>query len=220
VVSNLIDDTTAGPVVSNLIDDNQGSFAVVGMHYADIYGTTWGNKRKSFYNSIYDGLWDAWHYDTYASKLAARQAVPTDVTIELSAVSTLFEATWAVTADVCVEAGDVGKSLTLYMVEVLDGYPEYRAFSRNGFRQAVDTEDLTLAAGECATVVRTFDFDATSWARPEDISIIAWAQTVADQGPADVFQAAQMDWPFPVTEEIFADGFESGDVAAWAPAAR
>jgi hypothetical protein len=215
-------------VVSNLINSNPDNFALIGIHYGDIYSTTWGNKRRSFYDSIYagtpclvyDGLWDAWPMNTYASKLAAQQAVPTDVTLDLTAVPGSAADAWDVTAEVCVESGGVGKTATVYMVEVLDGFPEYRDFSRNGFSQAVDTEDVVLASGACETVVRTFELDATSAASPEDVSIIAWAQTVVDQGPAEVFQAAQMDWPFPVTGEVFVDGFESGDLSAWAPSAR
>ena len=207
-------------MVTTLIT-NYPKFVVVEYHVQDAYAEPWGETRGEFYDIwalgipwfAYDGLWDAWPIDTYESKLQQRLAVPTDVTLELSGVE-LAADTWEFTAEVCVEAGGAGKDMRIYMVQALDKYPVPPAYSRNTFQQAAATEDVTVAAGACAEVVRTFTFDALSMATPEEIRVMAWAQAPLPGIPADVHQAAQLKWPF-VEGPMFADGFESGDTAAW-----
>jgi hypothetical protein len=213
-------------VVSSLIDANPTTFAVVEIHVSDPPWTaTWGTQRALFYGNLadgipwfaYDGLWDAWPIETYETKLHQRQAVATDVTIDLIASHTGIQ-TYDVTAHVCVEAGGTGKTMRIYMVEVLDHWPATPTYEHNTLRQGATTQDVTLAASGCADVTRTFVFDATSWAQQSDIKIVAWAQTPATGWPAEVHQAKVMSWPFP-TREIFADGFESGNVSHWSAAA-
>jgi hypothetical protein len=62
--------------------------------------------------------------------------------------------------------------------------------------QGATLGDITLAPGECDTLTKTFTFDETSWSRPEDIRIIAWAQKPESSSPAEVFQAAILSGPF------------------------
>jgi len=207
--------------VVNTLITNYPRFIVVEYHVQDAYALPWGESRGNFYNIwalgipwfAYDGLWDAWPINLYETNLQQRLAVPTDVTLELSGVE-LAADTWEFTAEVCVEASGVGKEMRIYMVQALDKYPASLAYSRNTFQQAATTEDVTVAAGACVDVVRTFTFDALSMASPEDIVVMAWAQQPLPGIPAEVHQAAQLKWPF-VEGEMFADGFESGDLSAW-----
>jgi hypothetical protein len=207
-------------VVSSLID-SYPDFVVVEYHVSDAYAFPWGESRGVFYNIwgegipwfAYDGLFDAWPVSSYESKLQQRLAEPTDVTLALVGVQQSAD-TWQLTAEVCVEAGGTGKAMRVYMVQALDNWPASPIYSRNTFRQAADHEDVTLAAGECETVVRSFTFDATSMAQPEDIRVMAWAQEPLAGIPATVHQAAQIDWPF-AGPPMFADGFESGDTSGW-----
>jgi hypothetical protein len=211
-------------VVSDLIDANPTTFAVYQLHVSDPpYDTAWGDERKAFYDNVadgipwfaYDGLWDAWPVETYETKLHQRQAVPTDVTIDLSAAETGNQ-TYDVTARVCVEPGGIGRAMRVYMVHALDKWPlVHDSMERNTLRQGATTQGVRIAPGSCADVTRTFVFDATSWAQQSDIRIIAWAQTRNDSYPAEVYQAKVMSWPFPVAGAIFSDGFESGSASRW-----
>lgn len=208
----------------NTLVTNYPNFVVVEYHVQDAYALPWGEARGEFYDIwalgipwfAYDGLFDAWPISNYESNLQQRLAVPTDVTLELSGVE-LATDTWEFTAEVCVEAGGAGKTMRVYMVQALDKYPPVFTYSRNTFQQAAATEDVTVAAGECAEVVRSFTFDALSMATPEEIRVMGWAQAPLDGIPADVYQAAQVAWPFAVPA-MFADGFESGDASAWSGA--
>jgi hypothetical protein len=206
----------------NTLITNYPSFVVVEYHVNDAYAMPWGNARGADFYDIwasgvpwfaYDGLFDAWPFEEYEIKLQQRLAVPTDVTLELSGVE-LAADTWEFTAEVCVEAGGAGKDMRIYMVQTLDKYPPEYSHSRNSFRQAASTEDVTVAAGTCVEVERTITFDALSMASPEDIVVTAWAQAPLDRFPAEVHQAAQIKWPF-AEPALFADGFESGDPSAW-----
>lgn len=207
----------------NTLITNYPRFVVVEYHtgLGDPYELPWGTARGLFYNIwsdgipwfAYDGLFDAWPIANYEPALVQRMAVPTDVTLELSGVE-LAADTWEFTAEVCVEAGGVGKNMRIYMVQALDKYPVSPTYSRNTFQQAATTEDVTVAAGACVEVVRSFTFDTLSMANPEDIVVMAWAQEPLPGIPAEVHQAAQLKWPF-VEAAMFADGFESGDASAW-----
>ena len=204
---------------------NYPSFVVVEYHVSDAYAMPWGNARGADFYDIwsssvpwfaYDGLFDARPFEEYEIKLQQRLAVPTDVTLELSG-SELAADTWEFTAEVCVEEGGAGRDIRIYMVQALDKYPPEYSHSRNTFQQAASTEDVTVPAGQCTEVTRTFTFDALSMVRPEDILVIAWAQQPFDAYPAEVHQAAQIKWPF-AEPALFADGFESGDLSAWSVA--
>jgi hypothetical protein len=207
-------------VISNLIDDYP-RFVVIEYHLFDPYATPWGDERADFHGAnlfpwfTYDGLFDAWPIDSYEGKLQQRLAVATDVTLALTGVEQGPDS-WQFTAEVCVEAGGTGKDMRIYMVQVLDHWPVTPSvtYSRNTFRQAAAEEDVNVAAGECASVVRSFTFDATSMAQPQDIKVAAWAQEPLGGIPAAVHQAAIIAWPF-AAPPFFADGFESGDTAGW-----
>lgn len=204
--------------------DNYEDFVVVEYHVSisDPYSTPWGEDRGDVFYDIwsdgipwfaYDGLFDAWPIDMYEPNLQTRLAVSTDVVLTLTGVEQSAD-TWQFTAEVCVEAGGTGKDMRIYMVQVLDKWPASPIYSRNTFQQAAATEDVTVAAGECVDVVRSFTFDATSMGQQQDIRVAAWAQEPLSGIPATVHQAAIIDWPF-AAPAFFADGFESGDTSGW-----
>jgi predicted CXXCH cytochrome family protein len=98
------------------------------------------------------------------------------------------------------------------MVQVLDYWPETTTYHRNGFKYAAHTNDITLAPGQMQIVEEDFVFDADSWANPQNIKIIVWAQTVAEQGPAQVYQAAVRRWPLAsLPGDDDADGYADGN---------
>ena len=205
------------------MDTYPTTFAVYQMHVSDPpYNTAWADTRKVFYGNIvdglpwfaYDGLWDAWPIGSYESNLNLRQAAPTDVTIELYGTESGVQ-TYDIVAQVCIEPGGIDKTMRVYMIEALDHWPASPSYERNTCRQGATTEDVFVTAGSCATVTRTFTFDAISWAQQSDIKIIAWAQTPAVLYPGEVHQAKVMAWPFTPLTAIFADDFEGGTTDAW-----
>jgi hypothetical protein len=140
-----------------------------------------------------------------------RRAVPTDVIINLSGVE-LSSDSWEFTAEVCVEPGGTGREMWVYMVQVLDHYPRIAAYYRNCLMQGAVPEAIDVDAGECEYFVHSFSFDPISMAQQEDIKIFAWVQEPLHPWPAEVHQAAKIQWPFAA---LFEDGFESGDASAW-----
>ncbi len=191
------------------MDTYPETFAFLQIHRGDSYTTAWANQRHSFYasggypTSYFDGVIErvgAYPYTTYLSDYNNRRNVATDVTIELKGEQ-ISGQTFNLQADVCIEPGGTGKTMRIYMVEALDYWPIPPSYSRNGFRQAVDTEDITLAAGGCQTVIKEITFDSISWGSQEDIKILAWAQEPQSTGGpgnrAEIYQGAVMTWPFP-----------------------
>lgn len=201
-----------------LLDPNDvvadGTLALVEIHILDNYVTDWAQQRAEFYDATgtpmvwFDGTVVVagatsfpYTYMTYLTRYNQRRAVPTDVTLSVTAEQ-LSGPTFTLRARVGVEAGGTGKTLRAYMVAVLAHWPPIPADSHNAFRTAATTADVTLLPGEIAVVERELTFDEIAWAAPEDIRIIAWAQepqgSASPSDPATVYQAAVLPWPFPL----------------------
>lgn len=175
------------------------------MNVDDVLTQPWGQDRFSdFYNLIYtpalilDGEISC-ASNAYPQTLAQRLGVPTDVTIELSGTQT-SGARWDVSAEVCVESGGSNRTMRIQAAATLSRHPDAPAYSRNLLMQEVLSEDISLSGGNCQTVVFDITFDGTSWSNRSDITVIAWAQEPDDSGPAAVYQAGIMNWPFPEPE--------------------
>ncbi len=160
----------------------------------------WAGSRASWYgvSPIPDTRFDGWIAEVgagagtdYHSEYNSALSVPTDVTIELVSQEVGVQQ-YEVTASICIEPTGAGKTMRIQMVQVLDHWPagDYR----NGLKQGATSQDITLAPGQCQDVVRTFTFDATSWANQNDIRIIAWAHQIT--GGKRVYQAGVINWPF------------------------
>lgn len=203
-----------------MVDVYSDSFAFVQIHVFDEYATPWGDERWAFYDAEYTPMaaFDGTNlvvgavpdvdlqYNIYRTYhfLPAR-AAPTDVTIHLSA-QPIGERTYRASALVGIEEGGTGKTLRIYMVQVLDHWPVEPDYSRNTFKQAAPTRDIILAPGESQVVEYDFVFDDDSWENKENIKIVAWAQEPLDEGPAQVYQGRTRVWPL-----ISAPGDEDGD---------
>jgi len=207
------------------MDSYGDSLALLGMHLGGAHGVPWSTSRVSYYpffagtpTYLIDGTIDSWSgnppWNSWDPDTAARLGIPTDVTIGLSAAAGVTPEEWHITANVCIEAGGTGKSMRIYIAQVLDNFPVGSTIDRNALQQVASTEDIVLASGACTDVVRTFTLNATSMAQVDDVVIIAWAQNDLSVGPAEVFQARLMGWPF-WSEDIFGDGFETGDTSGW-----
>jgi hypothetical protein len=135
----------------------------------------------------------SWYMGSYNT----RNNTPTDVTLDLGGAQVSGQ-TYQISVTVCIEAGGAGKTMRIYVVDVLDGRYDsgLPTYSRNSFQQAATPLDVTLSPGECETITRQLTFSSVSWSHQDDIKIIAWAQAPNSSAPANVYQAAVMSWPF------------------------
>lgn len=199
----------AGPALSMLLDVYPETLSFVQYHTFDGYNTPWSDDRMVFYNvlhtptAVFSGTDivegavpdELQQYKIYrANHFLPERAVPTDVTLELT-ISHVGGQTYKASVEVGVEPLGEGKTLRIYIVDVLDHWPEEKDYHRNTFRQAAPTVDVLLAPGQTQVVEQEITFDAISWARQQDIKIIAWAQEPMAQKPAHVFQSATRVWP-------------------------
>jgi len=215
-----------------MIDTYPTTLGVIEIHVGstDPYVVPWGAARDdNFYQSSWtpcsmqDGLYDGFPPSTYESKFQARQAVPTDVTIDMAVFGGGVE--WNVSATVCIEPTGNGKIMDVWMAQVIDHYgPEY--FDRNKVQDGSNGVEVSLAAGECAVVTETFQLNSVSAASPENVKFFAWAQDtelvwsqvmvyLGDPyyaNTAEIYQAGKALAPF---EGVFVGGFESGDLSGW-----
>ena len=220
-----------------MIDDYPDTFTVIEYHVSnDGYHTPWGNDRGNFCHIwsdgipwfAYDGLFDAWPINTSVSKFIARQAVPTDLHIDIF-VQDLGANTYEVIGQFCIEAGGEAKTARLYAVQVLDNWPVLpppKDHQRNTFKQAGETMDLELMPGLCVVWSWQLTLDAESQAQLEDVKFAVWAQTPNDEMPAEVFQARMIAYPFsaPCPADVNADQVVNIDdlfavLGAWGPCA-
>ncbi|HVP12192.1 MAG TPA: multiheme c-type cytochrome [Phycisphaerae bacterium] len=196
--------------MSRLLDVYPDSFAFVQYHVNwDGYETPWGLDRWMFFEGEYTptAVFDGWDkfvgalpdvdqlYNIYrVNHFLPERGVGTDVTIALT-VTHLGGQTYNACAQVGIEPGGTGKSLRIYMVQVLDHWPSEHWYHRNSFKQAAPTTDITLAPGGSQTIENTFTFDADSWAQQQDIKIIAWAEVPNSGYPSMIYQGAIRVWP-------------------------
>jgi len=212
-----------------MIDNYPDTLGAIYIHVNDPpWSTPWGNLRDSLYgatwvpNNVQDGLYEGWPINTYESKFLARQSEPTDVTIDMAVFGAAD--TWQVSATVCIEPSGNGKIMDVWMAQVLDNFgPAW--YERNIAQDGLfDGVEISLAAGECATVTEPFVLNADSMASPENVKFFAWAQDtvwvwdpnfapgIGGANAAEIYQGSKMLPPF---EGIFRDGFELGDTLAW-----
>ncbi|HUU96357.1 MAG TPA: immunoglobulin domain-containing protein [Phycisphaerae bacterium] len=193
-----------------MLDNYPDTFAMVQIHISDAYTYPWGTARQSFYgitgipSAMFDGVIKTvgnQGYSGYLNRYNQRRAVPTDVTIELSGEQ-VSGRTYRISAEVCIEPDGQAKTMRIYMVQLLDYWPAVGGYHRNGFKQAATTQDITLAPGDCQVLQREFTFDDDSWNDQDNITMVAWAQVPNNIWPAEVYQAAIMDWPFCVPADI------------------
>jgi hypothetical protein len=141
----------------------------------------------------YDGLWDAWPYNTYQSKMLQRAAIATPVTLQVGAQQ-IGTYTYRIQLRACLEPSASALSARLNCVIVQDYYPASPTYCRNTFRAATTPSTIQLTPGHCYYETRDITLDATY--TPANLGIIAWAQTPNAAYPAEVYQAAKDMWPF------------------------
>ena len=200
------------------------NFLPIQLHIGDPYTIAWCGQRASFYGvtgtptTWFDGVLacvgaytnDTQMYNWYNQQRVARMNVPTDVTIELSAVETAAQ-TYDVTAVVGIEPGGVGKDVKLHFVEVLDYYP---SSADNRYRNCVVEHQAggvhTLAPGDTETVTLSFMITGVSWTYRENVKFVVFAREPDSPAPKEIYNSAVVSWPFTVAVEGDVDG--DGDV--------
>ena len=213
-----------------MIDTYPDTLDLIEIHDGDAFEVPWGTMRDGVYQaawtpfSCHDGLIDAWPINTYEAKFLARQAIPTDVTIDMVVFGS--GGVRDVSATVCIEPTGVGKDLEIWMAQVLDHYGPVN-FDRNMVRDGSDGVEITLAPGECAVVNESFVLDSVSLADPDNIKYFAWAQDpVYVYDPevqyiggtwygawfAEIYQGAKAVAPF---AGVFTSDFEDGTTHGW-----
>jgi len=184
-----------------LQDEFPDTYFPMQVHCGDSYATNWGNIRQSFYGVPgYPTVWtDGVHkiegsygspsgnYNVLRSHYISRQAVQTDVTLELCGES-VDNDTYTVSVAVGIESGGSGKTMRIHCAQVLHNYPSSPSYNYACFMQA-SAEDRTVAEGSSSIVDFTFDLNSASMAHLNDVSFIAWSQSTNSSGPSEVYQA-------------------------------
>ena len=197
-------------MVSDLIDQHSGRFAVVTYYFSEFdvpYHVPWSEDRffdfysLAFAPALYlDGEVNS-PEDDYAAWVDQRLGVGTDVTLSLSGTQ-VSGSTWDIETKACIEGGGSNRTMRVYTAATLNHRSGLPPYSRNLLMQEVPTQDINLGPGSCQTVTQTITFDSESWSNQSDITVIAWAQEPNTAGPASVYQAAIMDWPFSQASEL------------------
>jgi thiol-disulfide isomerase/thioredoxin len=197
----------AGLALGQLQDQYPDQVALLEIHYNDCCDIPWGMNRFLTYPN-HPSIPDVWFdgvlqklgadpliYDVYWGMFMTRQAVPTDVTVEIGGIQT-DGPTFAFQVRVCLAPDGAPKPVRVYLVSALDHHPSGGAQYRNCVMDAVPTQDIDLVPGQCQVIDRTLTFDSASWAQQPDIRMLAWVQVPADSGVREVFQAHMASWPF------------------------
>jgi hypothetical protein len=198
----------AGEAFGALLNSYPTTFAGIQIHLGDAYATSWGTARDTFYNVT--GTPTAW-FDglisrvggtsgmTYTSEYNTRHNIPSDIEMLVGAAEIdppTSPPTYEVQIKLTLEPTGTAKTVRVYAAQVLDYYPTSPSYSRNCLRNATATEDVALQPGQTVLVTKTLQIDTASAANPNDMTLIAWAQAPNSSAPAEVYQAALMNYPF------------------------
>ncbi len=198
----------AGPAQVQMLENYPTTYICVQYHWgnsSDPHLTAFGSSRATYYgaggtpSAYFDGVLSVIGassttsaYANYNNAYNTRRAVATKTNIQLGG-SALGGANYRIQARVSLEAGAATTSMRVYITQVINNWPTSPTYSRNTFKQAAATQDLTLAAGQTQVITRDFTLDSDSVANLSKVRIIAWAQSTTGK---EVYQAAVMSYPF------------------------
>jgi hypothetical protein len=209
-------------VLTQILQEYEDDLVVLQLHNNDGYETPWGDDRDTFYgwNTLpsvqVDGLVllsgnDA-NYYSLVSGMGDRLAIPSDITIDLFALPS-GDQTYTINGYITLGEDAEATTVRLHLVNALFDYPENDDGRYNNcVMEGVDLGELVLTPGETLIVDHDFTFSEISWSRPEDIRIAMFAQEPLATGPAEVYQAQIISWPFPEPMICLGDTNEDGFV--------
>ncbi len=143
---------------------------------------------------VLDGLDDADPSRPTSPNFIARQAVPTDVTIDMEVFGP--GAMWDVRATVCIEPGGTGKTMKVFMAQVLDHYGPTN-FTRNMVQDGSSGSRSRWRRASACSSPRAFVLNSLSQASPGNVKFFAWAQD-----PVLVYMSSKLDLSAGTTERI------------------
>jgi hypothetical protein len=202
----------------------------------------WGSARADFYNVT--GIPDVWvdgvleqlgdfgsdqaNYDNMLGLISQRLAEPTDLSIEMYGEPS-GDQTYAITGVLSLDADGEARTFKLHLVDALANYPDSADGQyNNGVIQGYDLGEFSLQPGQSATIVHQLTFTDVSWSNQEDIRLAMIAQEPLGSGPAEIYNAEMMGWPFPklllCPADINGDEYVNVDdlfmvINAWGPCA-
>lgn len=224
-----------------LLDDYPDVFTVIEFHLSDPYELPWCRTRANFYGvsgipvTWFDGLVqclgaytnDQQMYNWYLGVINSRLAIPTDVSLDISAVEVAAQ-TYEVSVRIGIDQGGVGKDMRVHLAQVLDYYPPWGDNRyRNNFMQVSAHTDVTLAAGESTTITPEWGdpgdpgypylyLDGVNWDNKEDVKLVCFAREPGSPGPKEVYNSSYISWPIAgIPGDVDGDGdVDLSDLAA------
>jgi hypothetical protein len=171
------------------------------VHGSDAFATAWGDSRMSFYDvGGYPTVWsDGWNemvgsygsvdanYTQLNNRVDECLERPTDVSLDMQGEA-LTGSQYQISAEVAVDAGGEGKTIRIQLIQCYNqtSWPEPGEAQFNTVRQAANSFDVTLAAGESHAWTHTFTLSGESLANLDEVTYICIAQTPSSSGPAQV----------------------------------
>ena len=174
------------------------------IHGSDSYSTSWGDIRNAFYSVPgYPTVWldgiekiegsygsPEANYSVLRSKYLAMYNDQTDVTMTMCG-SSIDSDTYSVSALVSIEGGGAGKTMKVHCSQVLHNYPS-GSYNYGCFKQSSE-QVVTLEPGQTQEVNFVFELDSSSQSNIENVYFLAWAQSMNNSGPSEVYQAERHD---------------------------
>ncbi|NLG41703.1 MAG: hypothetical protein GX547_00510 [Phycisphaerae bacterium] len=200
--------TYAGEAFGALLNSYPTTFAGIQIHIGDAYTRLWGAARATFYNvpgtptACFDGVIQEVGGApgmSYIYQYNTRHFIPSDVEMLIGAYEVSpppTPPTYEVQIMLSLEPSGTAKTVRVYAAQVLDYYPASPLYSRNCFRNAAAADDVALVPGGTVRITKTLQIDADSAAASRHMRLIVWAQAPNDSAPAEVYQAAIMNYPF------------------------
>jgi len=197
-----------------MLNAHGDTFLPIQYHNADAYTVPWGASRMSqFYGaSAFPTYWtdglvsgvggggngQQW-FNYFTGIMNQRLAVAPEVTMQMAAEQ-VGANQWEVSCLVTLVPGEPGRTVRVYLLQVLDDFIAATPKYRNTFRQYGASPDLMLVPGEPQVVSHVFTLDSTDQANLTKVKFVAFAQDPSSSGPAQVRNAYSIAHPFPTAD--------------------
>ncbi|MFH1746781.1 MAG: hypothetical protein ABIG44_07020 [Planctomycetota bacterium] len=202
----------AGRALISLQDMYPDTFAMIQIHGQDGYETAWGTHRRFTFYAPWVGYPTVWFcgedklvggdeeeilFNLYRGRYFLYRARPVDVSVTVGAEQ-VGGATYAVRAQVRMDADGEAKTVRLYIASVLNNYPTGTQYENCLVDPAPTVTDVSLEPGESAIVETQITFDPYN----TNIELIAWVQEPYSTGPAIIYNADKMAYPLEILTPV------------------
>ncbi|MFH1746782.1 MAG: hypothetical protein ABIG44_07025 [Planctomycetota bacterium] len=188
------------------------TFTFLQIHGQDGYETTWGTNRRTVFYAPWDGYPTVWVcgdykkvgggdeddlFNLFRGRYFLYRSRPVDVAVTVGAEQ-VSGYTYKVSAQVRMDAAGEAKTVRVYISAAQGNYPTGTQYDHCLMNPAPTATDVYLEPGDSVIVDTQITFSPLN----SNTEIITWLQEPFSTGPAIIYNADKMVYPFEILTPV------------------